>query len=145
MNIERYHWMDLIRYEVRIFHWCLRVVSWTVGVRCFRGAHVSFQKDLTNNKSLSSSLQICLWMFDFYWVDQSYHVNLFCGLKHYICFSFKMYYTRIKIPLYPLLGKKVLAQVGAEILAHNLVTNHAHDWGLSFLYKTISTSTFRTW
>lgn len=44
-----------------------------------------------------------------------------------MCFAFKMYYTSISILLYPLLGKKFLAQLSAEILAHNLVTNHAHD------------------
>jgi len=56
-----------------------------------------------------------------------------------------MYYTSINTSLYPLLGKKFLAQLSAEILAYNLVTNHAHDWGLSCLCKTISASTFRMW
>lgn len=145
MNIERYRWMHLIRYEVRIFHWC--VCAWYLGLLVLGAwggnTDVSFQKDLTDNKSLSLSLQVCLWMFDFYWIDQSHRVNLFYGLKRYLCFSFKMYYNSINIPLYLLLGRKFLAQLSAEILVHNLVTNHAHDWGLSCSCKTISTSTFR--
>lgn len=106
-----------MRCEVRIFQWyiCVEYLGLMVLGASEGKGHLSFQKDLAKFRCSALFRDVFLWFL----VNRSHHVNFFYGLKHKCDVFSKMYYTSINISLCPLLGEKFLAQLSAEILAHN--------------------------